>query len=130
MKEDFTQDKELIEKERFDAISQVAATVNHEINTPLMVVLLNLELLLSEKNGFDKKTIERLKTIQKESSKIKDVTKKLADITVSPSVIRYQGNIKMLDIKKNSRPSKNVLAKFLSFMNSQKVSEGLKRYEE
>ena len=130
MKEDFTQDKELIEKERFDAISQVAATVNHEINTPLMVVLLNLELLLSEKNGFDKKTIERLKTIQKESSKIKDVTKKLADITVSPSVIRYQGNIKMLDIKKNSRPSKNVLAKFLSFMNSQKVSEVLKRYEE
>lgn len=130
MKEDFIQDKELIEKERFDAISQVAATVNHEINTPLMVVLLNLELLLSEKNGFDKKTIERLKTIQKESSKIKDVTKKLADITVSPSVIRYQGNIKMLDIKKNSRPPKNVFVRFLSFMNSRKVSEVLKRHEE
>ena len=87
MKEDFlNQDKESIEKERFDAITQIAATINHEINTPLMVVLLNLELLLQEENGLNKKIVNKLKIIHKESQKIRNVTRKLANITINPNI--------------------------------------------
>lgn len=122
MKEDFlNQDKESIEKERFDAITQIAATINHEINTPLMVVLLNLELLLQEENGLNKKIVNKLKIIHKESQKIRNVTRKLANITINPNIVRYQGNIKMLDIKTSYEFKKNnIIFKLLSFLNFKK----------
>ena len=122
MKENFLkQDKESIEKERFDAITQIAATINHEINTPLMVVLLNLELLLQKENDLNKKIVNKLKIIQKESQKIRNVTKKLADITINPNIVSYQGNIKMLDIKTNSEFKKNnIIFKLLSLLSLKK----------
>jgi len=122
LKENFLkQDKESIEKERFDAITQIAATINHEINTPLMVVLLNLELLLQKENDLNKKIVNKLKIIQKESQKIRNVTKKLADITINPNIVSYQGNIKMLDIKTNSEFKKNnIIFKLLSLLSLKK----------
>ncbi|HUU50492.1 MAG TPA: histidine kinase dimerization/phospho-acceptor domain-containing protein [Nitrospinota bacterium] len=122
MKENFLkQDKESIEKERFDAITQIAATINHEINTPLMVVLLNLELLLQKENDLNKKIVNKLKVIQKESQKIKNVTRKLANITINPNIVSYQGNIKMLDIETNPEFKKNnIVFKLLSLFNLKK----------
>lgn len=122
LKENFLkQDKESIEKERFDAITQIAATINHEINTPLMVVLLNLELLLQKENDLNKKIVNKLKVIQKESQKIKNVTRKLANITINPNIVSYQGNIKMLDIETNPEFKKNnIVFKLLSLFNLKK----------
>lgn len=122
MKENFLkQDKESIEKERFDAITQIAATINHEINTPLMVVLLNLELLLQKENDLNKKIVNKLKVIQKESQKIRNVTKKLANITINPNIVSYQGNIKMLDIETNPEFKKNnIIFKLLSLLSLKK----------
>lgn len=122
MKENFLkQDKESIEKERFDAITQIAATINHEINTPLMVVLLNLELLLQKENDLNKKIVNKLKVIQKESQKIRNVTRKLANITINPNIVSYQGNIKMLDIETNPEFKKNnIIFKLLSLLSLKK----------
>lgn len=91
----------LIEKEKLATLTETAIAVNHEINNPLMPIIGNLQLLLSNKNQFDEKTYERFESIFRNAMRIQEITKKLRKIK-QPVQKSYIGKTKMLDIQKSN----------------------------
>ncbi len=75
-----TQD-ELIRKRRLAAIGEIVASVNHEINNPLMIISGNAQFLeMTIDNGVTQDTKERIHAILEETERISQVTRKLRDI--------------------------------------------------
>jgi K+-sensing histidine kinase KdpD len=88
----------LIKSERLKAITQTAVTINHEVNTPLSVVLGYAQLLLSRKEELPQDTIDKLKKIEQGALRIKEVTHKLSKM-VEPVIVKYAGEVKMVDLE-------------------------------
>ena len=89
-----------IKSERLKAITQTAVTINHEVNTPLSVVLGYAQLLLSRKEELPQDTIDKLKKIEQSALRIKEVTHKLSKM-VEPVIVKYAGEVKMVDLEKS-----------------------------
>ena len=70
-----TQDK-LIELEKNQTVTEMAATLNHEINNPLAIIAGNAQFLLMTMKDSHPSIIKRLKAIDKEASVIADITEK------------------------------------------------------
>ena len=88
----------LLEAERLAAITETAIGINHEINNPLCAILGNTQLLLMEKEKLDPRVIKRLKSIEKEITRIHDVAERLARIS-RPVLKEYVGGKLMLDVE-------------------------------
>lgn len=88
----------LLEAERLAAITETAIGINHEINNPLCAILGNTQLLLMEKDKLDPKIIKRLKSIEKEITRIHEVAERLARIS-RPVLKEYVGGKLMLDVE-------------------------------
>ncbi len=98
----------LLEAERLAAITETAIGINHEINNPLCAILGNTQLLLMEKDKLDPRVIKRLKSIEKEITRIHEVAERLARIS-RPVLKEYVGGKLMLDVEHSeveNRPSK------------------------
>jgi len=94
-------EEELIQAQRREAIVQTAIAVNHEINNPLGVILGNAELLLSQLKDADEGVVRKLRIIEEQCIKIKEITQKLANLT-DPVLTEYlKGREKMLDIHRS-----------------------------
>jgi len=89
--------KDIIDKERLEAIIEVAVTVNHNVNNPLTAILGNVQLLLLDQEGMDETLKNRLKTIETSALKIKDVTQKLLRLSSARSVTYTEGT-SMIDL--------------------------------
>lgn len=95
--------EELVRSKRLAAIGQVVASVNHEINNPLMIISGNaqlLEMALAD----DPEQCRRAQTIVEEAERISAVTRKLRDMR-NPVVEHYTAsdNEEMINIDKSSR---------------------------
>jgi two-component system NtrC family sensor kinase len=90
----------LLEAERLAAITETAIGINHEINNPLCAILGNTQLLLMEKDKLDPRVIKRLKSIEKEITRIHDVAERLARIS-RPVLKEYVGGKLMLDVERS-----------------------------
>jgi two-component system NtrC family sensor kinase len=88
----------LLEAERLAAITETAIGINHEINNPLCAILGNTQLLLMEKDKLDPQIIKRLKSIEKEITRIHVVAERLARIS-RPVLKEYVGGKLMLDVE-------------------------------
>jgi PAS domain S-box-containing protein len=88
----------LLEAERLAAITETAIGINHEINNPLCAILGNTQLLLMEKDKLDPRIIKRLKSIEKEITRIHLVAERLAKIS-KPVLKEYVGGKLMLDVE-------------------------------
>lgn len=88
----------LLEAERLAAITETAIGINHEINNPLCAILGNTQLLLMEKDKLDPRIIKKLKSIEKEITRIHDVAERLARIS-RPVLKEYVGGKLMLDVE-------------------------------
>jgi len=91
-----------IRSERLSAIMHTSVAVNHEINNPLTAILGNAQLLLTRKEHLDQETIEKLKIIEENALKIKEVTQNLLRI-IEPVITEYAGGVKMLDIERSKK---------------------------
>jgi K+-sensing histidine kinase KdpD len=94
-----------LKAERLAAVSKTAIAANHEINSPLTTILLKLDTLLKEKNV---KTdyYATIKEIKDEASKIKDLVKRMLEISdvVETDYIKHDSKTeKMLDIKTSAK---------------------------
>jgi two-component system, NtrC family, sensor kinase len=94
-------EKMLIEQEKLATLTETAIAVNHEINNPLMPIIGNLQLLLSDKTKFDEKTYHRFEAMFRNAMRIQETTKKLRRIK-QPVQKSYIGETQMLDIQKSS----------------------------
>ena len=80
--------EELVKSKRLAAIGEVVASVNHEINNPLMIISGNAQFLEMSMKEFPDDMKERVKVILEETERISSVTKKLREIR-NPVVEEY-----------------------------------------
>ncbi|MBN1128710.1 MAG: HAMP domain-containing protein [Chitinispirillaceae bacterium] len=72
--------EELFKSKRLAAIGEVVASVNHEINNPLMIISGNAQFLEMSMNDASPEMKERVHTILEETERISRVTRKLREI--------------------------------------------------
>jgi len=72
--------EELVKSKRLAAIGEVVASVNHEINNPLMIISGNAQFLEMSLSEATPETQERVKAIIEETERISRVTRKLREI--------------------------------------------------
>lgn len=92
----------LLEAERLAALSEIAAGLSHAINNPLCSILGNTQLLLMESDRLDAGAVRKLRSIEREISRIQRVAERLSRIT-SPASREYVGGRRMLDIEASSQ---------------------------
>lgn len=90
----------LLESERLAAITNLAVSVNHEINNPLCSILGNTQLILMEKERLDPRMVKGLKNIEKETVRIREVARRLARIS-KPVLKEYIDGKEMIDIEQS-----------------------------
>jgi PAS domain S-box-containing protein len=90
----------LLEAERLSALSEIAVGLNHAINNPLCAILGNTQLLLMESDKHDPGTVRKLRSIEREISRIQKIAERLPNITRAASR-DYVGGKRMLDVEKS-----------------------------
>jgi signal transduction histidine kinase len=94
--------EELIKSKRLAAIGEVVASVNHEINNPLMIISGNAQFLEMSLEGYPDEIKERVRTIIEETDRISRVTKKLREIK-NPVIEDYTSSgEQMINLDKSS----------------------------
>lgn len=95
--------EDLIKSKRLAAIGEVVASVNHEINNPLMIISGNAQFLEMTMEGYPKEMLERIQTILEETERISKVTRKLREIK-NPVVEDYTSSgEQMINLDKSSQ---------------------------
>ncbi len=102
-KEIVDQQKRIIEMEKYQAIGQMAVSINHEINNPLTTIMGNIELLLMTNPDMSEAVRRKLTVIQTESQRIAGIVEKLRDMK-KIVVGNYIGRLeeKMIDLHSSS----------------------------
>jgi HAMP domain-containing protein len=94
--------EELIKSKRLAAIGEVVASVNHEINNPLMIISGNAQFLEMSMQGYPDDMRERVKTIIEETGRISEITRKLREIRNPVAQDYLTGSGQMIDLKKST----------------------------
>ena len=95
--------EELVKSKRLAAIGEVVASVNHEINNPLMIISGNAQFLEMSMEGYPADLRERLKAIIEETERISRVTRKLREIK-NPVVEDYTSSgEQMINLDKSTK---------------------------
>lgn len=94
--------EELIKSKRLAAIGEIVASVNHEINNPLMIISGNAQFLEMSMDEFPDEMKDRVKAILEETERISLVTRKLREIR-NPIVEDYTASgEQMINLDKSS----------------------------
>ncbi|MBD3346755.1 MAG: HAMP domain-containing protein [Chitinivibrionales bacterium] len=97
--------EELVKFQRLAAIGEVVASVNHEINNPLMIISGNAQFLEMSMRDVAPELRDRVRTILEETERISQVTRKLREIK-NPVVEDYTSSgEQMINLDKSSRES-------------------------
>lgn len=101
-------DKDLLAKadeiatKRLSVIREVAIGLSHEINNPLTVILATSELLERKlSGGVENGVLQRLRSIQSQCERIKEIVAKVSAI-VKPVSSEYYCGMKMIDVHKSA----------------------------
>jgi HAMP domain-containing protein len=92
---------ELIRSKRLAAIGEIVASVNHEINNPLMIISGNAQFLEMSMEGSSDDMKERVRTIIEETERISEITRKLREIKNPVSQDYLAGGGQMIDIDRS-----------------------------
>ncbi len=94
--------EELVRSKRLAAIGQIVASVNHEINNPLMIISGNAQFLEMSMEGYPQEMKDRVRAILEETERISQVTRKLREIK-NPVVEDYTSSgEQMINLDKSS----------------------------
>ena len=70
----------LVAGEKLTAVAQLAATINHQINNPLSVIVGNIQCLALEETGLSPKSKDRLRRVVDAALKVGEVNRRLLNI--------------------------------------------------
>jgi C4-dicarboxylate-specific signal transduction histidine kinase len=93
--------EDLIKSKRLAAIGEVVASVNHEINNPLMIISGNAQFLEMSMNGYPDEMKERVQAILEETRRISQITRKLREIKNPVSEDYTVNGTQMINLKKS-----------------------------
>ncbi len=97
--------EELVRSKRLAAIGEIVASVNHEINNPLMIISGNAQFLEMSAQEFPDEIKDRIRTIQTEAERISEVTRKLREIKNPVAEDYTSSGEQMINLDKSSRES-------------------------
>jgi GAF domain-containing protein len=84
-------------------VAELAASINHEINNPLSVIVGHVQCLALELTSAHDKTRERLSRIEEAAMRISEVNRKLLNIdTIVSETYLNDENLKMVNLEKSS----------------------------
>lgn len=83
---------------RLEALKETTATINHEINNPLTVVLGNCQLLLMKADQLPDEVVKRLRLIEQSGLRIRDVVGQLMKLDEAKSTT-YVDDTRMIDLQ-------------------------------
>jgi len=89
-------EKETGEKQRLEGVLELARTVAHELNTPLFVALMSLDIIKEKSENFPD-ILEDIDTIKKNIKLSTNLIKKMTQITRYKSR-EYVGDVTMIDL--------------------------------
>ena len=93
----------IIAAEKLSAVAELAASLNHEINNPLSVIMGHVQCLMMELSEQNPKVQERLKRIELAAQRISDVNRKLLGIdTLVSEVYLDDPRERMLNLEKST----------------------------
>lgn len=92
----------LIAQEKLAVVAELAATVNHEINNPLAIVIGNVQCLLIEKTSMSQKSLSRLQRIEEAAIRISETNRKLININQLVSESYLRNGERMLNLEKST----------------------------
>jgi signal transduction histidine kinase len=72
--------RQIIDAEKLAAAVSLAASINHEINNPLSVIVGQVQCLMVEDHDFDARTIERLQRVEQAAIRIGEINRRLLKI--------------------------------------------------
>ena len=72
--------RRIIAAEKLAAVVDLAATINHEINNPLAVIVGQVQCLLFEDRRLSDRAVDRLRKVEAAALKIGDVNRRLLNI--------------------------------------------------
>jgi nitrogen fixation/metabolism regulation signal transduction histidine kinase len=94
--------EELVKSKRLAAIGEIVASVNHEINNPLMIISGNAQFLEMSMEGYPDEMKERVRAILDETERISLVTRKLREIR-NPVIENYTASgEQMINLEKST----------------------------
>ncbi|KMQ50558.1 sensor histidine kinase [Chitinispirillum alkaliphilum] len=93
---------ELVRSKRMAAIGEVVASINHEINNPLMIISGNAQFLEMTMQHYPKEVQERIEAILAETERISKVTRKLQNIKNPVSEDYTSGGEQMINLDRSS----------------------------
>ncbi len=98
------QDK-IIEAEKLSVVVELAASINHEINNPLSVIVGHIQILMMEMKDASEKMRTRLDRIDDAAMRIGEVNRKLLrfDSTVSEAYLGDSTDDRMLNLDKSTQ---------------------------
>lgn len=94
--------EEVIKSKRLAAIGEIVASVNHEINNPLMIISGNAQFLEMSMENFPEEMKERVRTILEETDRISQVTKKLREIKTLVTEDYTRSGEQMINLDKST----------------------------
>jgi K+-sensing histidine kinase KdpD len=96
--------KKTIDDERLNAVKELAASINHNINNPLSVITGNIEYILFKHKDLDESIKNRLKTMESEAMRISDINRRLLEIHqwVTEPYLKEGDGVRMVDLKKST----------------------------
>jgi GAF domain-containing protein len=85
------------------AVAELAASINHEINNPLSVIVGHVQCLELELTSAPDKTRDRLKRIEEAAMRISDINRKLLNIeTIVSETYLNDESMKMVNLEKSA----------------------------
>lgn len=95
----------IIASEKLSAVIELAASINHQINNPLAVIVGNLQCLQLELKDLNQKALSRLRHIEGAAMRIRDVNQKLLQIhQIVSETYLTEDESRMLDLDKSTKP--------------------------
>jgi len=102
-----SQQKKIIEMEKYQVLGQMAVSINHEINNPLTTIIGNVELLLMMYPDLDESVRKKLAVINEEARRIADIVDKVRNmkrVVTEEYIDKFDE--KMIDIHSSYEPEK------------------------
>lgn len=95
--------------EKLNAVKELAASINHNINNPLSVITGNIEFILFKHKDLDEKIKKRLKIIESEAMRISDINRRLLEIhqLVTEPYLKESDGVRMVDLAKSTAEYNN-----------------------
>lgn len=95
-------EREILERERFGGVIEMAGATCHHLNQPLGNILVRAQMLLKEMDNQDP-SYRSLEIIEKEAIRMRNITRKIQNITSYETEPYVEGRSRIIDLERATR---------------------------